>query len=954
MEATVDTGISGAGSRDHHWYESSSSTGSSQASWWHDTNWFRVAQQTQQQINTINQYDNASADNPINDDMNAAVEYVIHGELPPKYGNALLTNNTVAQLNNQKNTVVSDDTDNSNSDTSNNIGFRAMLRNQNTVQSPRQQLLDQLQPIVNQSNNAHEHTTAAVEWHPTDKQLQRYGDAADNIRFNNLYNSVGSGDSAQYAGGASGVMNRFNTKSYKRNVITTQQRVKSIRVHALESLAIDIRKQIEECIVLPLLQPNLFSCIGVKPACGVILSGSSGSGKTQIMSKLLKELGIYHHQFDASQLLVELESDTQAGGNSEHTGNIITNMFNVALKYAPSVILIDDIDIIAGMKKHDESSTITKIRGLLKSSMDSLSSQISSNKPVIVIGTTSVPDNICQSLTRVGRFDKHIRLTKPNIDSRLAYLKQLTSNMKLALNVDLRTIAAQTVGYVASDLANLCSEAGLVCIRQQLHYTIDTSNADNMSSDIPESISSDTIDHMTIAQQHFLTALKLCKPSSTRGVADAEIPNVQWNDIGGQDALRNALTETIQWPLTFPHIYKSAGIAPSTGVLLWGPPGCGKTLLAQAVATECQASFISVKGPELLSPYIGQSESNIRELFTRARASAPCVIFLDEIDSIGRSRASNDQNHDSTSDRVLTQILTELDTRLTQHDDRHKQSINDSSNSTVFVIAATNRPEVLDAALIRPGRFDELVYVGLPSLDGRLAVLKACLLRTPLNQHIINNQHQYLHSLAERTDGFSGADLANLCRMATKLAIQRHIKHQTELNTNLNDDNDSSSIQPNNQLQQVLGSDLVEIEHFERALLLCRPSVGQAELKRYALFAESLAENQRTLPSKRNNKMSSNDNDDKKHEDNQMDESTDVDTSASGKTRDQLLSAVSDTSTWRNTANNEIQQNKALKRGIINKSTSQSGNQQALHNIIQAFQLYKKQQSQDSTASTNT
>lgn len=553
MEACVDTGISGAGSREQHWYESPSSK-----SWWHDTNWFRVAQQTQQQVN--NERNKADrVDSLHTNSVSTSTQTVPEQSTPP----------TTATRHDRFGTNGAADGT-----------FAAMLRHQNSEQQPHQALIDQLQPIVAQGSTAEYDRNAPVEWHPTDKQKQRYADATNNIQYNNLYNSHGSGDSALYAGGAATVMNRFNTSTNKRTVITTQQRVKAIRIHALESLHSTIRRQIEESIVLPLLQPNLFSSIGVKPACGVLLSGSSGAGKTRLMTNLLRELGIYHHQLDASQLLAELEADIQTGNNPHTNGNIISNMFSTALKHAPSVLLIDDIDIIAAEKQHDESSTVTKIRGLLKTSMDSLAAQVTTGKPVIVIGTTSMPDTICASLTRLGRFDRHIRLSKPDAQSRLTYLKQFTKDMKLAPNVDLRSIAADAVGYIASDLASLCSEAGLVCIREQLHNTVDTTQSESSSTNtlITESISDTTLHNMTVTQQHFVTALKLCRPSSTRGVADAEIPNVQWSDIGGQDALRDALTETIQWPLTFPQVYKAAGVAASAGVLLWGP----RTYLRQA------------------------------------------------------------------------------------------------------------------------------------------------------------------------------------------------------------------------------------------------------------------------------------------------------------------------------------------------------------------------------------
>merc|ERR1719497_212315 len=303
-----------------------------------------------------------------------------------------------------------------------------------------------------------------------------------------------------------------------------------------------------------------------------------------------------------------------------------------------------------------------------------------------------------------------------------------TKNMKLAADVKLEEIASNTHGFVGADLAQLCTEAALTCIREKMDL-IDLEE---------ETIDAEILDSMAVTQEHFTAAMGQCNPSSLRETV-VEVPNIKWDDIGGLEDTKRSLQEMILYPIDHPEKFEKFGMQPSRGVLFYGPPGCGKTLLAKAVASECSANFVSIKGPELLTMWFGESEANVRELFDKARSSAPCVLFFDELDSIARARGSSSGDAGGAGDRVINQILTEMDGM--------------GSKKSVFIIGATNRPNIIDPAVLRPGRLDQLIYIPLPDEGSRMNILKSCLRKSPLSPEVD------LTHLAKHTHGFSGADI---------------------------------------------------------------------------------------------------------------------------------------------------------------------------------------------------
>merc|ERR1712118_632842 len=357
-----------------------------------------------------------------------------------------------------------------------------------------------------------------------------------------------------------------------------------------------------------------------------------------------------------------------------------------------------------------------------------------------VIAATNRPNTIDQALRRFGRFDRELDIGVPDDNGRLEVLRIHTKNMKLAPDVQLQTIASNTHGYVGADLAQLCTEAALTCFREKMEF-IDLEE---------ETIDAEILDNMAVTMEHFNAGLTMCNPSSLRETV-VEAPNIKWDDIGGLEDVKRGLQEMILYPIDHPDKFEKFGMTPSRGVLFHGPPGCGKTLLAKAVASECSANFVSIKGPELLTMWFGESEANVREVFDKARAAAPCVLFFDELDSIGTARGS-DSGAGGASDRIMNQLLTEID------------GVGVKKN--VFFVGATNRPELLDDALLRPGRLDQLIYIPLPDRPARQGILESTLKKSPIAPNVS------LAFMAELTDGFSGADLAELCQRAAKAAIR--------------------------------------------------------------------------------------------------------------------------------------------------------------------------------------
>merc|ERR1712190_550831 len=379
-----------------------------------------------------------------------------------------------------------------------------------------------------------------------------------------------------------------------------------------------------------------------------------------------------------------------------------------------------------------------------------------------------------------------------------------TRNMKLSEEIDLEVIADATHGYVGADLAQLCAEAAMNCIREQLDF-IDI-EADEIDADI--------LDAMNVEQYHFDDAMKHVSPSSIRETA-VQIPDVKWQDIGGLESTKKNMIEMVQYPIEYPEIYAKYGQSPSRGALLWGPPGCGKTLLAKAIATECASNFISVKGPELLTMWFGESEANVRDVFDKARGAAPCVLFFDELDSIARARGSSGGGAGGAGDRVINQTLTEMDGM--------------GSKKSVFIIGATNRPDIIDPAVLRPGRLDQLIYIPLPDEGSRMNILKSCLRKSPLSPEVS------LEHLAKSTPGYSGADLTEICQRAAKMAIRESIEKEIEAEKEREASGDQA-------METEMEDPVPEITktHFEESMKFARRSVNDADIRKYEMFSQTL------------------------------------------------------------------------------------------------------------------
>jgi transitional endoplasmic reticulum ATPase len=549
------------------------------------------------------------------------------------------------------------------------------------------------------------------------------------------------------------------------------------------------RKQlalIREMIELPLRHPTLFKTLGVKPPRGVLLYGPPGSGKTLLARAIANETGAFFFLINGPEIMSKMAGEAE--------GNL-RKAFEEAEKNSPAIIFIDEIDSIAPKRDKAQGEVERRIVSQLLTLMDGLKSR----GQVVVIGATNRPNSIDGALRRFGRFDREIDIGVPDETGRMEILRIHTKNMKLAEDVDLANIAKDTHGYVGADLAQLCTEAGLQCIREKMDI-IDIED---------DTIDAAVLDAMYVTNDHFKHALKQTNPSSLRETI-VEVPNVSWDDIGGLEDVKRSLQEMILYPLDHPDKFLKFGMNPSRGILFYGPPGCGKTLLAKAIATECSSNFISVKGPELLTMWFGESEANVREVFDKARQSAPCVLFFDELDSIGISRGTGAGGGGEAADRVINQLLTEMD------------GIGGKKN--VFIVGATNRPEILDDALLRPGRLDQLIYIPLPDQGSRLSILKAVLRKTPIDPKIP------LDFIAKTIEGFSGADIKELCNQVCKCAIKEAIEFE-ESKKALMKDRPGEDVQMTDDPVPMLTK-----RHFEYGMAHCVKSVHDIDLQRYEDF----------------------------------------------------------------------------------------------------------------------
>jgi transitional endoplasmic reticulum ATPase len=525
-------------------------------------------------------------------------------------------------------------------------------------------------------------------------------------------------------------------------------------------------QKIREMVELPLKHPELFKRLGIEPPKGVLLYGPPGCGKTLLAKAVANETDAHFYAINGPEIMSKFY------GESEQR---LREIFEEAKKNAPSIIFIDEIDAIAPKREEVTGEVEKRVVAQLLALMDGLEARGN----VIVIAATNRPNALDPALRRPGRFDREIEIGVPDKQGRLEILQIHTRNMPLAKDVDLNRLAEMTHGFVGADLAALCREAAMKALRRYLPK-IDLSQ---------ERIPLEVLEQLEVTTQDFLDAYKEITPSALREVY-VEIPNVEWSDIGGLEQVKQELREAVEWPIKYPEAFKRLGIEPPKGVLLYGPPGCGKTLLAKAVATESEANFISVKGPEIFSKWVGESEKAIREIFRKARQAAPCIVYFDEIDAIAPIRGLG-FGDSAVTERVITQLLTEMD--------------GIQSLENVVVLASTNRPDMLDPALLRPGRFDRLIYVPPPDYEARLEIFKVHTRNMPLAEDVD------LQQLARMTEGYSGSDIEAVCREAGMLALRENIN-----------------------------AEKVEMRHFVEALKKVYPSITEDMVKSYRAWAERL------------------------------------------------------------------------------------------------------------------
>jgi transitional endoplasmic reticulum ATPase len=490
----------------------------------------------------------------------------------------------------------------------------------------------------------------------------------------------------------------------------------------------EVRK-VREMIELPLRHPELFERLGVEAPKGVLLHGPPGTGKTLLAKALASETNANFLTLSGPEIMSKFY------GESEEK---LREIFQQAEDNAPSIILIDEIDSIAPKREEVTGEVERRVVAQLLAVMDGLKAR----GKVVVIGATNRPNAIDPALRRPGRFDREIEIGVPDRKARFEILQIHTRGMPLADDVKLEKFADISHGFVGADLAALAREAAMSSIRRVLP------ELDLEVQSIPVEI----LNKMTVTAGDFGNALREITPSALREVF-IETPNVHWSDIGGLPDAKQELKEAVEWPMKYPMLFKEAGAKPPKGILLYGPPGTGKTMLAKAVAAESEANFISVKGPEFLSKWVGESEKAVRETFRKAKQASPCIIFFDEIDSITPVRGTGSDSH--VTERVISQLLSEIDGLEELHN--------------ITVIAATNRPDIIDPALLRPGRIDRLIYVTPPDRNARLEIFKVHTNKTPLDSDVD------LDTLADDTEGFTGADIASVCNEATILAIREYV-----------------------------------------------------------------------------------------------------------------------------------------------------------------------------------
>jgi transitional endoplasmic reticulum ATPase len=489
-------------------------------------------------------------------------------------------------------------------------------------------------------------------------------------------------------------------------------------------------QRVREMVELPLRHPELFQRLGIEPPKGVLLHGPPGCGKTLLARAVANESEANFYSINGPEIMSKFYGESEAR---------LREIFQQAQQNSPSIIFVDELDAIAPKREEVTGEVERRVVAQLLALMDGLSGRGN----VIVIGATNRPSALDPALRRPGRFDREIEIGVPDKQGRYEVLQIHTRGMPLAEDVDLKKLSELSHGYTGADLAALGRETAMKALRRYLPQI-------NLEEErIPPSV----LDKMEVKMDDFFNAYKEVTPTAMREVY-IEVASVHWDDIGGLDDVKQHLKEAVEWPLKTPEIFSKLGIKPPKGILLYGPPGCGKTLLARAVATESEANFISIKGPEVFSKWVGESEKAIREVFRKARMAAPAVVFLDEMDSLTPRRGMG-MSDSGVSERVISQLLTEMDGILSLQD--------------IVVIAATNRPDMVDSAVLRPGRFDRLIYVPEPDEKSRLQIFKIYTKEMPLTQDVDLNQ------MAGATKYYSGADIESLCREAAMHTLRKDI-----------------------------------------------------------------------------------------------------------------------------------------------------------------------------------
>lgn len=621
-----------------------------------------------------------------------------------------------------------------------------------------------------------------------------------------------------------------------------------------------IIEQVLEIIAMPLAHSEVYSHIRTETPRGVLLHGPPGCGKTMLANAIANELGVP---------FISVSAPSVVSGMSGESEKKLRDIFDEAKSLAPCIVFLDEIDAITPKRESVQREMERRIVAQLLTCMDDVSLEKTGGKPVIIIGATNRPDAIDSALRRGGRFDREICMSVPDEESREKILRTICSKLRLEGSFDYKKLARMTPGYVGADLHGLVAAAGVAAIKRifsdltvspaklvdakvdesaievieeepvsedvemktpdepinETSVTKDVSSvspkkegSSNVIQDFlkahPNPLSAEELEPLSVTFEDFATALPTVQPSSKRE-GFATVPDVNWEDVGALDHIREELEYAIVEPIKNPELYQSVGVNAPSGVLLWGPPGCGKTLLAKAVAHESQANFISVRGPELLNKYVGESEKAVRQVFVRARASVPCVIFFDELDALVPHR--DDTNSESSS-RVVNTLLTELD------------GVGDRQG--IFVVAATNRPDMIDSAMLRPGRLDKQLMVELPTPEERVLILKTVTRTTPLESDV--DVHTIAHD--ERCRNFSGADLAALTREAAVLALKTVLKRRRAMSK------EELKLQQEADAQNA-SKILVSAADFENAFKKVKPSVSDRDRVKYKKLSERLGTN---------------------------------------------------------------------------------------------------------------